>query len=242
MEHTSRRFTKGAATLLWREIRSAGGREIMLAGGLNASRLVANVRVVARGSYGAVPVPLEAVEPGEVVVHNHPGGDLSPSDADLDVACVCAEGRCGCYVVNNVVTHVNVLVEPFGRSSADVTEADRVTAILSRPFASLTDASAAFGVPRSYIVAAFEAGEVAGHRVGRRRFINLDSLRAHLGCFAASVENSPLLDRLESERRRVADMKHRILRVIRAWNEKPDKSNPRLYEALRSLALGCDDV
>src|SRR5215470_3241 len=79
------RFTPAAAAALRDAITDAGGNEVFLLGALTDG-LVADVRVLARGNRGAVPAILHVPRPGEVVIHNHPGGLLVPSDADLAVA------------------------------------------------------------------------------------------------------------------------------------------------------------
>ncbi|HEO70065.1 MAG TPA: DEAD/DEAH box helicase, partial [Candidatus Hydrogenedentes bacterium] len=96
-----------------REIADAGGREVFFAGLLDPRGLLESVRVCARGDARAVPAVMEALQPGEVVLHNHPSDDLAPSEADLDVASVCGHHGHGCYIVDNAVTRVYVLVEPF---------------------------------------------------------------------------------------------------------------------------------
>ena len=98
-----------------REIEAAGGREVFFAGRLDDAGLLETARVCARGHEEAVPAVLEALDPGEVVLHNHPSGDLGPSDADLEVASICGHHGHGCYIVDNAVTRVYVLVEPFLR-------------------------------------------------------------------------------------------------------------------------------
>ena len=45
-------------------------------------------------------------------MHNHPSGNLTPSDADLNIASQAAESGLGFYIVNNDVTDVYVVVEP----------------------------------------------------------------------------------------------------------------------------------
>ncbi len=101
-------------------IDEAGGREVFFAGQADEAGLLVSVRVCARGHEGAVPAVLEALERDDIVLHNHPGGDLGPSDADLEVASVCGTHGHGCYIVDNAVTRVYALVEPFVQKNVEL--------------------------------------------------------------------------------------------------------------------------
>jgi len=112
-QETGSRIAPGAAERMRQEIQQAGGREVFFAGSLDAQALVEKVRVCARGTDAAVPAFFEALQPREVVIHNHPTGGIGPSDADLDVAAICGRNGHGVYIVDNDVTSVYVVVEPF---------------------------------------------------------------------------------------------------------------------------------
>ncbi len=107
------RVADPAARDMRREIDSAGGREVFFAGALDSGGRVGAVRVCARGNEDSVLALLERLEPREVVIHNHPTGDLGPSRADMEVAAACANNGHGVYIVDNSVEHVYVVVEPF---------------------------------------------------------------------------------------------------------------------------------
>ncbi|HOZ45341.1 MAG TPA: helicase C-terminal domain-containing protein [Candidatus Hydrogenedentes bacterium] len=109
----STRIHEVAAEVMRHDIAEAGGREVFFAARADAGGLIESVRVCARGHAEAVPAVLEAVEPGEIVLHNHPSGDLGPSDADLDVASICGVHGHGCYIVDNAISRVYVVIEPF---------------------------------------------------------------------------------------------------------------------------------
>ena len=107
------RIARSAAERMRREIEETGGREVFFAGSLNARGLVEDVRVCARGNDAAVPAFFEMLDLRDVVIHNHPSGGIEPSDADLDVASICGHNGHGVYIVDNEVTRVYVVVEPF---------------------------------------------------------------------------------------------------------------------------------
>jgi ATP-dependent DNA helicase DinG len=107
------RISAAAAEHMRREIDETGGREVFFAGALDAQGLVEKVRVCARGTEGAVPAFFEMLALRDIVLHNHPMGDLGPSDPDLDIAAICGRNGHGVYIVDNDVTRVYVVVEPF---------------------------------------------------------------------------------------------------------------------------------
>ena len=98
---------------LRREIEEVGGREVFFSGSLDSKGRVERVRVCARGHEGAVPAVLEGLGTRDVVLHNHPSGDIAPSEADLQLASLFSFQGHGVYIVNNAVERVFVVVEPF---------------------------------------------------------------------------------------------------------------------------------
>ena len=102
-----------AAERMRREILETGGREVFFAGSMDAHGLVEKVRVCARGTDAAVPAFFEMLALRDVILHNHPSGDIAPSDPDLDIAGICGNNGHGVYIIDNDVTRVYVVVEPF---------------------------------------------------------------------------------------------------------------------------------
>lgn len=96
-----------------REIAEAGGNEVFFVGYLDPSLRVVDVDVVARGNETAVPAILQTVSAGDAVIHNHPSGELTPSDADLAIASRLGAEDVACYIVNNDVSAIYVVVEPL---------------------------------------------------------------------------------------------------------------------------------
>jgi len=108
------RFSPSAAAALRAAIADAGGNEVFALGTLVDGR-VAELRVLARGHRGAVPALLHVPRPGDVVIHNHPSGTLTPSDADLAAASALGNDGVGAYIVDNAVEALYVVVEPLTR-------------------------------------------------------------------------------------------------------------------------------
>ncbi len=111
-------------------IADATGNEVFLLGTLGGG-LVTSVRVLARGHRHAVPALLQVPRPGEVVIHNHPSGILTPSDADLSVAAALGNRGVGAYIVDNHVSSVYVVVEPHAVATPARVDPERTAALLA---------------------------------------------------------------------------------------------------------------
>ena len=107
------RFTINVINSLRDYIKEAGGNEIFLVGHLNGDVLVESIEVYARGNEFEAPALMQVAKQGNVVIHNHPSGTLRPSHADTHVASILGNDGIGFYIVNNDVSNVYVVVEPF---------------------------------------------------------------------------------------------------------------------------------
>lgn len=96
---------------LAREIEAAGGREVSFVAGIGADGVLTGARVVARGTVDMVLALPGVARRGEMLLHNHPGGRLDPSMADLDVAATLHDGGVGFGIINNSASELYVIVE-----------------------------------------------------------------------------------------------------------------------------------
>ena len=112
MAEASSRLSPEVRSYLEKEIRSAGGNEVFVAGNPDSDGMVTQAFVASRGNESAALVIQSAVDRAEVLIHNHPSGVLLPSGADLSVASQAASSGLGFYIVNNDVTEVYVVAEP----------------------------------------------------------------------------------------------------------------------------------
>ncbi len=110
MENSSRFFLKSVIKGLSSEIRKNNGNELFAIGKLKKG-VVCDFKVVARGNENMVSAILDLPESGDVVVHNHPSGNLTPSDNDIYIATLLGNNGVGFYIVDNDVERVNVVVE-----------------------------------------------------------------------------------------------------------------------------------
>jgi ATP-dependent DNA helicase DinG len=100
------------------EIHHSNGNEVFFSGNVNSSGVIEKIRVCARGHQNAVTAVFEQLQLREVVIHNHPSGNLTPSEADLELSVVFSRNGHGVYIVDNDVANVYVVIEPFFPSEA----------------------------------------------------------------------------------------------------------------------------
>ncbi len=120
-----------AAEKIRRAIREAGGNEVYFIGYTDKDLRVADVDVLARGNAYEVPAVFQTVSEGDVIIHNHPSGDLTPSSADVNILSrLAGEGVAG-YIVNNDVSDIYVVVEPLKPKEIQPLDEDELVRILS---------------------------------------------------------------------------------------------------------------
>jgi ATP-dependent DNA helicase DinG len=113
------RLAPNAAAAIRTAIRWAGGREVCFACAVDAAGVVQTARVVARGDVKSVLALPGFGNRGEMLVHNHPSGDLEPSDADMHVASRIHDDGIGFGIVNNTATELYVVVEVPSRAQLE---------------------------------------------------------------------------------------------------------------------------
>ncbi len=107
----SERIAPGVRAYLAAEISAAGGREVSFVAEVDRDGTVTSARVVARGTVDMVLALPGVARRGEMFLHNHPGGRLDPSGADLAVAARLHDGGIGFGILDNEATELYVVVE-----------------------------------------------------------------------------------------------------------------------------------
>lgn len=125
-------FTPQAAQSVKEEIAKAQGNEVFFIGTTNAARKIHTVKVLARGNEFSVPAILEAAKRGQMIIHNHPSGAVSPSSADISVASAFGNRGVGSCIVDNDVTSCYVIVEPFEEQKIHRLDVDKAQDFFSR--------------------------------------------------------------------------------------------------------------
>jgi ATP-dependent DNA helicase DinG len=104
-------LTSTAAAAVRAAIRLAGGREVCFVGTMDGDGNVATARVVARGDVASVLALPGFAKAGELLLHNHPSGNLEPSEPDLQVAARIHDLGVGFAITNNDASELYVVVE-----------------------------------------------------------------------------------------------------------------------------------
>ena len=105
------RLAPGVRACLAGEIAAAGGREVSFLAQVDRDGVITSARAVARGTVDMVLALPAAAARGEMLLHNHPGGRLDPSAADLNVAASLHDAGVGFGIINNAATEIYVVVE-----------------------------------------------------------------------------------------------------------------------------------
>lgn len=100
---------------LTREIKAADGNEVFFVGYTDDNLVIQDVQAVARGHDTAVPVITRAAQDADVVIHNHPSGELGPSNADLNIAVQLDDFSTAFYIIDNTAEHIYVVIEPYAK-------------------------------------------------------------------------------------------------------------------------------
>jgi ATP-dependent DNA helicase DinG len=113
-------FTTDCRALMRHEIAAAGGNEVFFIGRTNVDGMVCEAETIARGSKVAVPAIITRASGGDVVIHNHPSGDLTPSSADMDIASVCGNQGIGFAIVDNDCNRCYQVVTPHTEKKGEL--------------------------------------------------------------------------------------------------------------------------
>ncbi|MFO7736535.1 MAG: helicase C-terminal domain-containing protein [bacterium] len=104
-------FIPEAIEIIKYHIRNNEGNEVLFVGSVNDDGVVCDVRAVAMGHETAVVNVSSVARPGDICIHNHPSGNIKPSNPDLALASQGAEYGVGSYIVDNDVTKILPVVK-----------------------------------------------------------------------------------------------------------------------------------
>ncbi|MFN7532556.1 MAG: JAB domain-containing protein [Gemmatimonas sp.] len=115
------RLLPKAAAAIRTQIRLHGGNEVCFVCTVDDQGQVATARKVAAGDVQSVLALPGVADRGELLVHNHPSGELTPSDADMEVAYRLHMNGVGFAIVDNDATRIYFVTEiPEGRTLVPV--------------------------------------------------------------------------------------------------------------------------
>ena len=124
------RITYPAREMIRDAVSQAGGSEVMAVGHMNQQKNVVSLNIVARGDEVSVPALTPYMERGDVVIHNHPSGNLKPSKADLSIASRLGQDGIGFFIVDNDVENVYIVAEPFITEELKPLDPDKLADVL----------------------------------------------------------------------------------------------------------------
>jgi ATP-dependent DNA helicase DinG len=114
-----RYFSESALLQMQEAIAEADGNEVFFVGRTDERRLVVEVELLARGNRDAVSAIMVTTSFGDVVIHNHPSGVLTPSTADLEIAGIVGNQGVGFFIIDNGAQNCYQVVAPFARQSVE---------------------------------------------------------------------------------------------------------------------------
>lgn len=129
---SARYFSAAACGAIREAIREAAGHEVFFVGTIGSDGRIDAVEVHCRGTPDSVPAMLRVGRPGQAVLHNHPSGNLSPSDPDMRLAAHYAQEGVAFLIVDNHADRAYAVVEPRAPGPPAWTDAD-LTRIFTEP-------------------------------------------------------------------------------------------------------------
>jgi len=101
-------------------IHEASGNEVFFLGRPDDQSQIVEITPLARGNDSAVPALMQVATQGDVIIHNHPSGYLTPSPADLSIASEYGNQGVGFYIINNEADQLYVVVAAFQRQKVQL--------------------------------------------------------------------------------------------------------------------------
>ncbi len=119
-------FTADCKSTIKRDIKLAKGNEVFFIAEVNDKGVITIADAVARGNQRAVPAILSRAVAGQIVLHNHPSGDLTPSEADLDIAAIAGNNSIGFGIIDNKCENCYLVVAPHKPRTGEVVSLDEI--------------------------------------------------------------------------------------------------------------------
>jgi ATP-dependent DNA helicase DinG len=104
--------------------------EVLWVGRVDGEGMIVEVSAAASGDATMVPALFPHMSRGDAVIHNHPGGDLRPSGADLNIASRLGNAGIGFLIVNDDISQVNVIAAPIPRKELILLDVEELSSVL----------------------------------------------------------------------------------------------------------------
>ncbi len=116
--------------IIRQEIAETGGQEVLFTGKVDSNLQLLEIEAVARGCIDQVPAPAPHTTGGDVIIHNHPSGQLIPSPADIRVASQLGQLGIGFYIIDNEAENVYVVTKPIPPRTTSLLNSDDLAATI----------------------------------------------------------------------------------------------------------------
>ncbi|MBE9503559.1 MAG: DEAD/DEAH box helicase family protein [Proteobacteria bacterium] len=132
-------FSSDSLKFLRSEIEAVQGKEVLFLGTVTPDKKISLLTVVARGNLSSAPAILKDVRYGKVLIHNHPSGQLEPSDMDIQIASYIGELGAGFIIINNKANQFYTVVPPSSEEKVHFLDPEEVLSNI-RPGSSMSTA------------------------------------------------------------------------------------------------------
>ena len=120
-------FTEDTIKYMQDQIENARGQEVFFQGSYDGNQeILTSIKAVSRGNENMAPAIISNLKPGDVVIHNHPSGDLRPSPADIRIASKLGNQGIGFIIVNNQLTDCYIVVSPDSIDELELLDKEKI--------------------------------------------------------------------------------------------------------------------
>ncbi|HBE01744.1 MAG: hypothetical protein A2096_11005 [Spirochaetes bacterium GWF1_41_5] len=124
-------LNKKSAEHIRTAIADYGGQEIVF-GVFIEGNTIQDCEIISRGNINMAPSVMQDAVRYHAVMHNHPSGNLSPSDQDCEIAARLADYGAGFFIIDNNAENINVIV-PYKKPAEIIPlEAEEIAGYLKK--------------------------------------------------------------------------------------------------------------
>jgi len=121
---------KSAKLELREALKEAGNSEIFVIGHTDDNHTITSINVAAQGNEFMTPAIISNAQPGDIVIHNHPSGNVEPSHPDINVASYLGNQGIGFYIVNNDLSKIRFVTQSWKKEEKKLLEPEMITRLL----------------------------------------------------------------------------------------------------------------
>lgn len=120
-------FTERAIGIIAESIKECGNKEVLFLGNIDVNDMVDMLTPYAWGNEYSVPSLMKTAVDFDIVVHNHPSGNLEPSDSDIQIANALSNSYgTGFYIVDNLASRIQTVVDYIKKRPVNKIDANNI--------------------------------------------------------------------------------------------------------------------